>query len=58
MPWLPLSVIELEEQLQWNIENMIMIAIKHLTMNHILALNNPYGVDMLFEEKKKNQTKL
>ena len=28
------------------LENMITIAIKHLEMNLISGLNNPYGVDM------------
>ena len=27
--------------MQWNIENIVMITIKHLQMNQILALNNP-----------------
>ena len=32
--------------MQWNIENIVMITIKHLHMNQILALNNPSGVDV------------
>ena len=28
-------------KMQWNIENIVMITIKHLQMNRILALNNP-----------------
>ena len=28
--------------MQWNIENIVRIIIKHLQMNQILALNNPY----------------
>ena len=29
-----------------NIENIVMIRIKHLKINQMLALNNPYRVDM------------
>ena len=36
--------------MQWYIGNIIMITLKHLEMNQISALNNPQGVDMLFEE--------
>ena len=32
---------------------MVMILIKHLKINQILTLNNPYGVDMLLN--KTNQ---
>ena len=30
-----------------NIENIVLITIKHLQTNQILALNNPYRVDLL-----------
>ena len=43
MPQFNRSVIQ---KMQWNFENIIMIMIKHLEMNRILALNNPEGVDM------------
>ena len=32
--------------MQWNIENIVMIIIKHLQMNKISVLNNLQGVDM------------
>ena len=36
--------------MQWNTENTVMIIIKHLDMNKILALNNPLGVDILLNK--------
>ena len=38
------------EKMQWLIENIGMITIKHLEMNNILVLNNPLGVDMLLNK--------
>ena len=32
--------------MQWNVENMDMIVIKHLQLNQTLALNNPLEIDM------------
>ena len=32
--------------MQWNNDNIIMITIKHLQMNQILALYNSYRVDI------------
>ena len=29
------------KKIPWNIDNKVMIVIKHLEMNQILALNNP-----------------
>ena len=40
--------------MQWNSENMVMIAIRYLEINQISALNCPQGVDMLLN--KPNQT--
>ena len=41
----------------WNIENIVIITIKHLQINKISALNNPLGVDMLLNKYTKlNQT--
>ena len=34
--------------MQWNIENIVMIAIKYLEMNEISALIRPLGIDILF----------
>ena len=34
------------KKMQWNIENILMITIKHLEIHQISALNNPYRVDM------------
>ena len=32
--------------MKWNIENMVMIVIKHLQSDQISALNSPQGVQM------------
>ena len=32
--------------MQWNNENIVIITFKHLQMNKILALNNPYDIEM------------
>ena len=34
---------------QWNIEH-IHFAIKHLKKNQIVALNNPYGIEIQFKK--------
>ena len=34
--------------MQWDIEKIAMMAIKHLQMIQISALNNPQGVDVLW----------
>ena len=39
-------------RMQWIIENIVMIIIKHLQMNQILASNNLLGVDMPLKKKK------
>ena len=31
---------------KWNIENIVLIVIKHLKINQISALHDPYGVDI------------
>ena len=36
--------------MQWNIEKMIIITIKHLQINKSLALNSPKGVSILFNK--------
>ena len=35
------------KKLRYNIDNIVIITIKPLQMNQILALNNPSGVDIL-----------
>ena len=35
-----------------------MIGIKHLQINHISALNNPYGVDMPLHQTKSKIKKI
>ena len=46
------------KKIQCSIESIVMITIKHLSMNQILALNNPSEVDMpLNKWTKPNQTK-
>ena len=30
--------------MQWNIENIVMIVLKHLEMNQFSVLNNPYAI--------------
>ena len=44
--------MQFKKWLQQNIENIkkVMITIKHLQMNQILALNDPYGFDMPLNE--------
>ena len=34
------------KEMLWNIENIVLMTIKHLQMNQILALNNPLEVEM------------
>ena len=36
--------------MEWNIENMVVIVIKHSEINEILALNNLLEVDMPFNK--------
>ena len=36
--------------MQWNIENLVMVTIKHSEMNQISALNATVGVPMLFNK--------
>ena len=33
--------------MQWNIKNIVIILIKYLQMNQILALDNPWGVEKI-----------
>ena len=37
---------DFKKGLQWYVKSIVLIVIKHLQMNQILALNNPLGVDM------------
>ena len=37
--------------MQWNMENIVMIVIKQLVMNHILAIYNPWRFDMLLNKQ-------
>ena len=45
-----MSVI-LKKKMPWNIWNIV-ITMKHLQINQNLALNNPWGVDMQFNQLK------
>ena len=41
--------------MKWKIENIVMSVIKQYTnlqINQILALNNPYGIEMPFKQTK------
>ena len=33
-------------KMQWNMKNNVMITIKHLQMNPLLAMVSPLGIDM------------
>ena len=42
---------KIKKTTQFNIENIVVVTIKHLQMNQILALNNPYRVGMPLKNK-------
>ena len=46
--------LQRKRKFQWNIENMVMIIIKHLPINKVSVLINPLRVDMLLNKPNPN----